>query len=132
MNRFYKIVAASVLGLFLFSMSVNASEDDKKVDWKAYGSNIALALRSDNLGLQRSALQTIIHKGEKIELGDGIHDLMNVYLIHEDERFKQMALVALHKTRNDWAMHFLRDRYGTEKSQKLKKLMGLILTDYFG
>ncbi|MFQ5628724.1 MAG: hypothetical protein ACE5I1_08185 [bacterium] len=131
MKRSISIVTAALLILFVLLSVGNASEKSNKVDWKSYGKNLAWALQSDNLGLQRSALLTIIHKGDRIQLGKGIHNLMNIYLAHEDERFRQLALVALHKTRDDWAMYYLRGQYRDEKSPKLKRLMALILNDYF-
>jgi hypothetical protein len=133
MKRSIKILTAALLVAMAFSVANAAgpNEKEKKIDWKSYGENLAWALRSDNIGLQRSALLTIIHKGENIELGKGIYDLMNVYLTHEDERFRQLALIAIHKTQNDWAMNYLKARYHAEKSKKLKKLMAIILHDYF-
>lgn len=135
MKRGIRIFTTALFVAVTFANTIaanpNNEEKEKKIDWKSYGENLAQALRSDNIGLQRSALLTIIHRGENIELGKGIYDLVNVYIAHEDERFRQLALVAIHKTKNDWAMNFLKERYHAEKSKKLKKLMAIILNDYF-
>lgn len=131
-----RVTKLSTLFFVAFSLCVAGfasgaeTEKDNRINWKTYGENLSLALRSENLGLQRSALQTIILKGDKIELGSGIVDLMNVYLTHENEGFRQLALVAIHKTQNEWAIQYLKANRAQEKSKKLRRLIALIVSDY--
>ncbi len=140
MKRLTPVAAALSLSFLLAASTSLFAENNpkpstkpaKEVNWKAYGQNLGAALRSDNAGLQRSALQTIILKGDKLILDESMVDLLNVYLVHEHEGFRQLALVAIHKTGDAWAMNYLKRHAHEETSPKLKKVLDKVLVDYYG
>ena len=125
-------LAATVLaGSAAMAATPAAKERVKPVDWQAYGENLSMALRSDNLGLQRSALQTLILKGDKVKLTNGIIDVMNVYLTHENDGFRQLAIVAMQKVGDEWAMSYLRGRAHLEQSPAVKKTLLTVLNAHY-
>lgn len=130
-SKMSRTAAALPILLLLAASTAFANEEVvNRVDWKRYGENLGQALESGNWGLQRSALQMIIQKGDRLNYKSCAIQVLNVYLTHEHEGFRQLALVALHKIQNAWALEYLRTRIGHEKSPRLKRLMGLILTEY--
>jgi hypothetical protein len=130
MNRIKRstwFIALFLLGfLWLPGRSAQAAE----TDWQSFSANLAKALASPNHGLQQSALAQIIHYGDRLDMDAAIFDIVRIYRSHQDARVRMMALAALHKTQNHWAMEFLRRSTRFETSPKLLAALEAILNDY--
>lgn len=129
MKRVAMILA--LIGLLVGS-SVFAANDDweklvAKTDWKAYSKNLVAALKSDNLGLQVSAMQQVIKYKDYLDVDRAVLDLVRVYRRHKDDRMRQLALVTLYSMKNDWAMGIVKRDFNFECCPKVKKLMAVIL-----
>lgn len=75
--------------------------------WIQFGENLVVALKSDNDGLQLSALQHIIVYGERIDVSDARFELVRLFRDNKDERVRMTALNALSKVRDGWVADFL-------------------------
>ncbi len=96
-----------VLGMFQVLLAGN-HERYEKTDWKAFSENLTNAIASDNEGLRQSAMQHIITYSSKLEMDGAVFDLVRIYRYEKDQRVRQMAVVALNKIGNSWAMNFLK------------------------
>ena len=103
-----------VIGLFQFAVA-----DDERsletVDWETFSDNLVNAFQVGNEGVKLAAMQNIITYSDYLDVRDAAFDLVRIYRHHKDQRVRQMAVVALHKINNNWAMHFL------ERSLKFEK-----------
>ncbi len=99
------------------------------VDWPMVSQNISNALKSGNDGLRQSAMQRIIQYEGLLDASDMVFDLLSIFRDNEDVRMRQMALIALYKTRDPWAMKFLKRRLAFEDSPRFRYLITAILID---
>jgi len=99
------------------------------IDWPMISQNICNAIKSDNDGLRQSAMQCIIQYEGLLDASDMVFDLVSIFRDHDDVRMRQMALIAVYKTRDSWAMKFLKRRLAFEDSPKFRYLITAILID---
>jgi len=123
-----KIIATFVLSTMLLIAAAFAGESEK-TDWDAFSKNLVKSLKSDNEGIQLSAMQQVITYADKVNVGDAVFDIVQVYRSHKDVKVRQLALTTLHKTNNAWAMDFLKRNLEHEKSPVLKAQIYHILND---
>ncbi len=121
-----------IIALFLvgFLLQPSRSAQAKETDWQSFSANLVTALASSNQGLQQSALAQIIHYGDRLDVDAAIFDIVRIYRSHQDTGVRMMALAALHKTQNHWAMDFLRRSTRFETSPRLHAALWAILNDY--
>lgn len=102
--------------LFLvFAFSVRADPpnltpppaDADETAWTQFGENLVVALKSDNDGLQLSALQHIVVYGDQIDVSDANFELVRLFRDNKDDRVRMTALNALSKLNNSWVADFL-------------------------
>ena len=128
-RHFIIIFLCSIICLvFIFN---NVFADSKAQQWERASKTMVRALKTDNDGLKISVLHNIIRYGDKLDVGDAVFDIMRIYRNHKDERVRQLALIALHKIENDWAMNFLKRALKFENSPILRKRIYAILFDYY-
>ena len=127
---------AMILSLLclLVGSSVFAANDDwkkllSKTDWNVYSKNLVTALKSDNLGLQVSAMQQVIKYKDYINVDRAALDLVRIYRRHKDDRMRQLALVTLYSAKNDWAMGIIKRDFNFECCPKVKRLMAAMLVE---
>ena len=118
-----------VIGLLALALgTLYASESN--VDWETFGKNLNGALKSDNQGVRLSAVQQVIQYGDKVDVKDGIFEIVEMYRTNKDVKVRQLALSAINSTQNKWAMDFLSRNLKFEKSEPLKKQIYYILNAY--
>jgi hypothetical protein len=127
MNRLFVTSIFAMFVLFAMCTLVAAGDIDSK--WDKASRNMVEGLKYGNDGLKQSILQNIIRFGDSLDVNDAIFEIMRIYRNHENEGMRQLALIALHKTNNDWAMTFLQRAVKFEKSPKLRKSICAILQD---
>lgn len=103
---------------FLFASDKNRLE---KVNWAAFSKNLVNGLTFENDGVRQAVLQHIITYADYLDVDDGVLDMMRIYRHHRNEKFRQLAVVALTKTHNNWAMGFLKRNIKFEKNPTIRR-----------
>lgn len=130
MKRLSSILVLSLLGLFL-AIGVGANAQEKSSYWDEYSGKLTKALASQDEAQQISAMQQIIQYSDKLEASNRmVYSLMGIYRNHKEPAVRQLALIGLYKTRNAWAMDFLRRSLPFEKNAKLRSLAYRCYVDY--
>ncbi|MCK5454928.1 MAG: hypothetical protein KAJ16_11225 [Calditrichia bacterium] len=127
MNRFF--VSSIVTMVIVFAMCSLVAAGNVETKWDMASRNMVDGLKYGNDGLKQSILQNIIRFGDSLDVNEAIFEIMRIYRNHENEGMRQLALIALHKTNDDWAMTFLQRAVRFEKSPKLRKSICAILQD---
>ena len=96
MSRFFTAIIP-LLVILVFSTGFAGEED---VDLNKLNEGLVMAVRSDHEGLQLSALMLIIEHSDKLKVDQLSNDIYNIYSSHENDKFRQLALIALHKMNN--------------------------------
>jgi hypothetical protein len=96
MSRLFTIITALLVFLFLS----NGFAAEENVDVSKLNDGVIMAVKSDHQGLQASAMMMIIKHSDKIEVDELADDIYEIYASHENEKFRQLALIALHKMNN--------------------------------
>lgn len=120
---------AVLIGFLALAWSVQAN-DLPKEKWDSFSNNLIVALKSQNEGLQRSAMMRIIQYADKVKVDVAVYDVVRIYRKHSDENMRQLALVTLYKMDNKWAIDFLKRAAKFEKSPRLQKQIYAILNEY--
>ena len=138
MKKSLTILTALVFSLVLITGN-NSFAGDKdlkcigcvieKTDWKVFSNNLVKALKSDNPGLQASAMQIVIRYGTKVNVDRAILDIVRLYRINKDEKVRQLALVTIHATQHQFALDIVKRDLLFENNPKIKKTMLAILND---
>ena len=114
--------------LIAFSSYANVVHTNE--NWDAFSKNLVWCMQIKNEGVQTSAMQQIIRYGDRLDVEDAVFDVVRLYRNHDNEKVRQLALSALHKMQNKWAMDFLKRNVNYEKSPALKKQIYCILQNY--
>ena len=126
-SRFF--FAAVLLSLFLTG-TIFATPDN--VDWESFSKNLTAALKSDNSGLQQSAMCMIIQYADNVKVPrDAIFEIVKVFRSHDNENVRLLALVALYKTQDPWAMDYLQRHRRYEQESRIKKLCCCAVNTYY-
>ena len=64
-------------------------------------------------------MKKVIAYADKLNISDVALELVRLYRNHKDERVRQLALVIINATNNDWAAGIVKRDYGFEKSAKI-------------
>jgi hypothetical protein len=124
---------AIIITVFVLSVSQLAGSDmnvsKTKTDWQAFSENLVVALKSNNEGLQQSAMSQIIRYADNVDVDDAVYDVMQIYRSNKNESVRRLALTTLYKMQNKWALSFLRRAVQFEESPVLKNQICHILKD---
>ena len=130
------IVLLSILLLAVFTLPVQAEAlQQKTVDWDAFNKNLAVALNHSNLGVRTSAYSLISqyasYPGFHVER-ESVYDICREFRnTKNDESVRLMAMVALYKTGDAWAMDFLKRHSTHEKDARIKRVCCCMCKKYF-
>ncbi len=117
-----------IVGFFLFRLqAVRAGE----VDWEAFSKNVVKALKSDNTGLQQSAMQMVIKYSSQLNVKDAVFDVMRIYRNDKNQQVRRLALVTLTNMDSEWAKGFLKREIQFEGDSEIKKQLIAINTEAF-
>ena len=117
-----------IIALLLVGFGIVQAEE---VDWQAFSKNLVVAIQSSNEGLRESALRQVIRYEGKLDVNAAIFDIVGIYRNHNDLHVRQLALVALYKTQNPWAMDFLRRHLQFETNKCVHKMTLNVVADYY-
>jgi len=114
---------------FTNSVAAEAEKDFESVDWDAFSKNLKQALLSENDGLKQSAMRHIIRYGDKVNVGDGMLEILHTYRSDKNLQARRLAMAALPKTGSRLAMGFLKNAVEFEQSPVLKRQIEFILAE---
>jgi len=119
----FVIVTVIVFGL----QAINASE----INWKAFSKNLVKALKSDNPGLQQSAMQMVIRYNSQLNVKEAEFDMMRVFRNQKNQAVRQLALTTLSNMDSKWAIGFLKTQIEFEEDPVIKKQLVAITSDSY-
>ena len=128
-NQKFTVFFALAFLLMVINVT-SALATDRPVNWDVLSENLVHALKSDNSGLQQSAMRLIIQYADHVHVDAAIFNLMRLYRQNDDSKVRQLALVTLYKIGNTYAMDFVKRNLKYETDQKVIKLSNAILNDY--
>jgi hypothetical protein len=120
MKRFTIFLILSLLCFFHFSYASGDARLDK-VNWEAFSKNLVKGLTFENDGIRQAIMQHIITYSDRLNVNDGVFDLIRIYRNHKNNKYRQMAVVALGKVQNKWALYFLRRNLKFEKDPTIRR-----------
>lgn len=123
-----KFVTLIIIGVIIFGLqAANGSE----INWKGFSKNLIKALKSDNPGLQQSAMQMVIRYGDWLDVKEAEFDVMRVFRNHKNQSVRQLALTALVNMNSKWAIGFLRTQIEFESDPLIKKNLVAFTSDAY-
>lgn len=117
----------TIFATVLFAFSLIFAVNSQATDYEAFSKNLVKALKSDNQGLQVSAMQQVIKYGKKVDVKDATLDIVRVYRRSNNEKFRQLALAAINAMQSEWALGIVKRDYQFETNPKIKKMMAAVL-----
>jgi hypothetical protein len=120
MRRFtiFSIAVFLVVAQLAFAGDLDRYE---KTDWKAFSKNLVKALTLDNKGVKVAAMQNMITYSKYLNVEDATFDLIRIYRYNDNQKIRQLAVVALHHVGNNWAMDFLKRSIKFEENETIKR-----------
>lgn len=118
----------TIVAVFVFVLTLFSVADTQAADNEDFSKNLVRALKSDNQGLQVSALQLVIKYGKEVNVKDATLDIVRIYRRSNNEQFRKLALAAINASKNEWAIGVIARDYQFETNPKIKKMMAAVLT----
>jgi hypothetical protein len=118
----------TIVAVFVFALSLISAVDSQAANNDSFNKNLVKALKSDNQGLQVSALQLVVKYGKDIDIKDATLDVVRIYRRSNNEQFRQLALAAINASQNEWAIGVVARDYQFETNPKIKKMMAAVLS----
>jgi hypothetical protein len=106
---------------FSLCLPAIANAQVQQTDWTLFNKALVRALRCDNCGARMGAIQQIAYYGSYLDVQDGLFDVVKVYRNSKNENQRILALSALAKMRDPWAMDFLARSVPFEKSARVRR-----------
>ena len=119
---------ATILTVFVLAFLLVAANNSQASDYEAFSKNLVKALKSDNQGLQVSAMEKVIRYGTAVNVDGAVLDIVRVYRTNKNEQFRQLALAAIHAMQNEWALGIVQRDYRFERNPKIKRMMAAVIT----
>lgn len=117
--------------IFVVALSSIAFSNGANTDWEAFSDNLVRALRSSNEGLQQSAMQMVILYGDKVDVDRAVIDVVRIFNRHENPQVRKLAMVALAKIQDSWAMYVLKRNLKFEENETVLNLNRHIVYQYY-
>jgi len=120
MKRF-KVIFSTLLIMAVMSQTSLLMAQQREVNWEAFSVNIVKAIKSDNPGLQQSAMQRIIRYADKLDVNDAVYDIANIFRFDNNPRVRRLAMVTLSSIDTDKSMEYLSKYLKYEEETSIKK-----------
>jgi hypothetical protein len=117
--------------VLVFSFTLTTMAKDKDENWQQFSQNLVKTLKSQHDGLKQSAMQRVIQYSDKLDVKDAALDIYTIYRWHNNDKVRQLALVALYNTNYDWAINQIAKDFDIESSPALKRQMYFMVNNYF-
>lgn len=120
---------ALVLSVGLLATSVVQAQNHR-TDWTKFSKALKIAIAHDNNGVKLGALQQIAIYGSHLDVDGAVFDVVRVYRNAKDENERILALSALAKMNNAWAIDFLSRSVRFEKSERVRSITIDVVNQY--
>ena len=123
-------LALTLAATFTLTTSTQANPN-KNTNWTQFSHALTEAIHYPNAGVQMGAIQQIARYGDQLELSDEtIFEIVRIYRSSNDENVRILALMALGKTNDVWAMDFLKRSARFEDSARVLKHTRAVVQAY--
>jgi hypothetical protein len=126
-SRFF--IAPVIMWLFIAWNSGISQE--RQVNWEAFSMNLVKAIKTPNKGLQQDALEKIIFDGDNLDVQDAVFDIVRIFRLEKNPQVRRLAMVALYKIGDDWAMYFLKRSKKFEKDETILNHSSRIVQQFY-
>jgi len=99
-------------------------------DWAQFSKALRSAAAHDNNGVKLGALQQIATYGSHLDMDGAVFDVVGVYRNAKNENERILALIALAKMKNSWAMDFLSRSVRFEQSERVRNITIDVVNQY--
>lgn len=104
-------------------------------DWIAHvDQQFATSLQSPIAAIREQTLQDVIYiaqfHGDTVTFKKVVSPLLNIYLFDKDDRYRIMAIAALHAVGDAYGMQRLREEVSGVRSRRVRQLTLALLADY--
>ena len=123
------LIAALVLSVGFLATSA-AQAQNNSTDWKQFSNALEKAISHDNYGVKLGALQQIAIYGSHLDVDGAVFDVVRVYRNAKAENERILALSALAKMKNAWAMDFLSRSVRFERSERVRDITIDVVNQY--
>jgi len=113
--------------MLLASFSLGFAGESTEFDWNKFSDNLVKSLKSDNEGVRLSAMQLIIRYGDKVDVTDARYEVMDIFMKHENQKVRQLALATLYTINNGLDMGLLERQLAFEEDEVIKKHLAAVL-----
>ena len=124
-----RIFTKLIIPLLAILLITNGFAQEKQVDWAKFSDGLIRALKSDNHGLKMSAMQLIIKHAENLTVNAAVYDIYEIYRYHDNDKVRQLALIALYKMDHTWALQKLVEDVYTESNPIIQYQIKTILEE---
>ena len=116
-----------IIPLLVMLILSNGFAEEEKVNFNKLSDGLIMAVKSDHEGLQVSAMMLIIKHSDKVKVDQLANDIYQIYSSHENDKFRQLALVTLHKMHNRRILSNLVFDIDSESNPLIRHQMDTIL-----
>ena len=99
---------------------VSSNTFAQNTDWGLFSKGLIGAVNSGNHGAKLGAMQQIAIYGSNLDVDRTVFDIVRVYRNSKNENERILALSALAKIQDSWAMDFLTRSVRFEKSKRVR------------
>jgi len=93
-----------------------------QTDWQQFSKALVKAAKHDNHGVRLGAIQQIAIYGSHLDVDDAVFEVVGVYRNSKSDNERILALSALGKMDNAWAIDFLSRSVPFEKSKRIRDI----------
>lgn len=116
-----KVFLSALLVMAVMSQASLLMAQEREVNWKAFSVNLTKAIKSDNPGLQQSAMQRIIRYADKLEVDAAVYDIANIFRFDKNPRVRRLAMVTLSSINSDKSIEYLAKYIKFEEDKSIQK-----------
>ncbi|MCK5077853.1 MAG: hypothetical protein KAR38_15830 [Calditrichia bacterium] len=127
MKHLNKLIVIAIVAVVLFTPAF--AQAQKTTVNEVFSKNLVKALKSDNMGLKKSAMQLVIRYGDRLNVKDAAFDLMDVYRNHRNNRVRHLAMVAIYKMDYNRGVDFIVRNLKFEDHQPIKDMTYAIMLE---
>ena len=120
---------ALVLSVGLLTTSAVQAQDNT-TDWALFSKELKKAAAQDNYGVKLGALQQIAIYGSHLDMDGAVFDVVRVFRNSKEVNERILALSALSKMSNAWAIDFLSRSVRFEKNERVRNITIDVVNQY--
>lgn len=123
------IATGLILSVGLLAATAVQAQNNR-TDWALFSKALKIAVAHENNGVKLGALQQIAIYGSHLDVDGVVFDIVRVYRNSKDENERILALSALAKMNNAWAIDFLSRSVRFERSERVRSITIDVVNQY--